>query len=750
MKLISCYIENFGGLQNFSLDFDSGITVVNEPNGFGKTTLATFIRTMFYGFDSKDRALRKKYAPWQSGTYGGNLVFEYEDEKYRVERTFGATQKGDRFALYKLDPMRKCEDFSENLGQELFELDAASFERSTYMPQSRDDKSFSTANIQAKLGNLVEDTNDVNNFDKAVELLRKARSGLKHYRGDNGSVTDAQRRISELELKARDLRGQKTLLQQSVADAENLEKEISELDIRIKKLREEISLAFSVAVRKELEKQHLRLVEEKKEIERQLEKYQNNSQNSPGQEDFRICREKLEKLTADKAQLANIEKELQSGAKFDSVPTEKEIEENREKLSKIDDLRHKNYNLRAPETQPKKANKPALSFVIVGIILMVAAIVLFVLNKYAIGAAFVALGVVSLIGAVYFGIKDMVSSRLVSVDNITLKDTDSETQKLEIEIREFVSKYNAEQENLFDAVNELRLRLETAQRNEKNLSVKQKLEEEISSAENSVKAFLSEYIEVYDGEKLTEKLAQLEVKIHQDKAMQDSLMKRKEENNIQLSKFIEQNGKALKTPVSEQTVDIDELKQKETALVTTLNERNFILSNLKSRIRTMQSETDTLPEIEDEIERLDIERKEGIRKVELLDKTIDFLSNARDSLSMNYLGDIKKHFVYYVEQLSDETGDTVFVDQNLDVALERGGVARNLESFSAGYYDIITLCMRFALVDALFPETRPFIILDDPFVNLDDNNTEKAISLLKKLGNDRQIVYLVCNSSRSV
>ncbi len=749
MKLIGCYIENFGGLQNFSLDFDSGITVVNEPNGFGKTTLATFIRAMFYGFDSKDRALRKKYTPWQSGTYGGNLVFEYKGEKYRVERTFGATQKTDRFALYKLDTMKKCEDFSENLGQEIFELDAASFERSTYMPQIREDNSFSTANIQAKLGNLVEDTNDVNNFDKAVELLRKARSGLKHYRGDNGSVPDAQRKMSELELKARDLKGQKTLLQQSVADAENLEKEIYELDLRIKKLREEISLAFSVAVRKELEKQYLKLLEEKKEIEKQLEEYQNSSKKSPSEEDFRLCREKLEKLTADKTQLANVENELQNSETSKNVPTEQEVEENREKLSKIDTLRRETSRSIA-DTQPKKTNKTAIPFVIVGIILIVSAIVLFVLNKYAVGAAVVALGAVSLIGAVYFGIKDMVSSRLVSADNIALKDTENRIQKLETETRAFATKYNAEQENLFDAVNELKIRLETAQRNEKNLSIKQKLEEEISSAENSIVAFLCDYVEISKGENLAEKLTQLQVKTHQDKMMQDNLLKRKKQNDVQLAEFIEQNSEAFKTPVSEQTVDTDGLKQKETSLVAALNEKNFVLSNLKSRIRTMQSETDTLPEIEDEIERLDRERKDGIHKIDLLDKTIDFLSSARDSLSMNYLGDIKKHFVHYVKQLSEETSDTVFVDQNLEVTLERGGVARSLESFSAGYSDIIMLCMRFALVDALFPETKPFIILDDPFVNLDDNNTEKAINLLKKLGEDRQIVYLVCNSSRSV
>ena len=38
MKLLNLYIENFGGLHQFTLDFEEGITSVIQPNGFGKTT----------------------------------------------------------------------------------------------------------------------------------------------------------------------------------------------------------------------------------------------------------------------------------------------------------------------------------------------------------------------------------------------------------------------------------------------------------------------------------------------------------------------------------------------------------------------------------------------------------------------------------------------------------------------------------------------------------------------------------------
>ena len=49
MKLLSCYVENFGGLHQYAVTFRDGLTVIDEANGSGKTTLATFIRCMLYG-----------------------------------------------------------------------------------------------------------------------------------------------------------------------------------------------------------------------------------------------------------------------------------------------------------------------------------------------------------------------------------------------------------------------------------------------------------------------------------------------------------------------------------------------------------------------------------------------------------------------------------------------------------------------------------------------------------------------------
>lgn len=53
MRLIACHIDNFGKLSNLNINFNDGINIINQPNGWGKSTLAAFLKAMLYGFDPK-------------------------------------------------------------------------------------------------------------------------------------------------------------------------------------------------------------------------------------------------------------------------------------------------------------------------------------------------------------------------------------------------------------------------------------------------------------------------------------------------------------------------------------------------------------------------------------------------------------------------------------------------------------------------------------------------------------------------
>ena len=59
------------------------------------------------------------------------------------------------------------------------------------------------------------------------------------------------------------------------------------------------------------------------------------------------------------------------------------------------------------------------------------------------------------------------------------------------------------------------------------------------------------------------------------------------------------------------------------------------------------------------------------------------------------------------------------------------------------------ICTRLALVEAMYEGEKPFLILDDPFVNLDEEKVTKGRELLNKLSETYQILYFTCHESRA-
>ena len=57
--------------------------------------------------------------------------------------------------------------------------------------------------------------------------------------------------------------------------------------------------------------------------------------------------------------------------------------------------------------------------------------------------------------------------------------------------------------------------------------------------------------------------------------------------------------------------------------------------------------------------------------------------------------------------------------------------------------------MRLALVDTMYQGEKPFLILDDPFVNLDEEKVAYGNILLLSVAKEYQVIYFTCHDSRS-
>ena len=49
----------------------------------------------------------------------------------------------------------------------------------------------------------------------------------------------------------------------------------------------------------------------------------------------------------------------------------------------------------------------------------------------------------------------------------------------------------------------------------------------------------------------------------------------------------------------------------------------------------------------------------------------------------------------------------------------------------------------------MYQKEKPFVILDDPFVNYDESNLKGAMKVLEKISADYQIIYFTCHESRT-
>ena len=242
MKLISCTIENFGKLNNVTYDFSGECNTICEDNGWGKSTLASFIRVMFYGFknESKKKLVdkeRNRLMPWQKGVYGGEIVFETGGVVYSLRRTFGKKQVDDEFLLVRKDTNVECDDFSCDIGEELFKIDAQSFERTVFIGQS-DCVTATTDSINAKIGNLADNTDDINNFETAVGRLTAVLNNITSTRS-TGSISKRKSRITELAARINNYSQTDRIIEEQTDIRDNLCAKREELKADRKKMQEQ-------------------------------------------------------------------------------------------------------------------------------------------------------------------------------------------------------------------------------------------------------------------------------------------------------------------------------------------------------------------------------------------------------------------------------------------------------------------------------------------------------------------------------
>ena len=172
--------------------------------------------------------------------------------------------------------------------------------------------------------------------------------------------------------------------------------------------------------------------------------------------------------------------------------------------------------------------------------------------------------------------------------------------------------------------------------------------------------------------------------------------------------------------------------------------------NLNNEINEDEKYVEQLPEISMKLDIINEELNQLNQKKLILEKTIEFLKEAEMNLLNKYILPIKETFVHYYKPIENVLDENISMNKNFQISFEKNGQLRTEEYFSLGERTIIALCFRLALIDKVYPDFCPFILMDDPFVHLDEKHMKQMAKLLNELSIHRQIVYLCCHESRKI
>ena len=796
MRLISCTIENFGKLNNVTYDFTNDCNTICEENGWGKSTLASFIRVMFFGFrnETKKKLVdkeRNRLMPWQKGVYGGKIVFETNGIVYSLRRTFGKKQADDEFLLVRKDTNMECDDFSSDIGEKLFKIDAQSFERTVFIGQS-DCVTATTDSINAKIGNLADNTDDINNFETAVGRLTAELNNITSTRV-TGSISKRKSAITQLQAKINNYSEIDKTIDEQMAIRDALCSKRDALKADKEKMQEQQRKLSAQKDVQALKEKYQLLVKEcdiKKKTFENIKGYFN--EDIPPKEDVLKEMNLLDEAGRMSGKIAHSDGESNTMYNGLSAEEQDKLDQlkkrfnkgipNKNMVGQIHDIWTSAQNRQnglvgkemkldiARENQNVRLGRAAaykntgVIGLIAGIIAAVTGIVLLFFVMPAGIAMIVAglciAGIFAAMGAAkkkqheeeFQSIKDESEKKIKTIED-DINDDKSFIAATEKAVRQFCEEYGIvfNRDNIawelsglnrdIDAYHELGKRV--SEEYDKQELYRKEYDKQIEDITHFLKLYIKDFNQE---ESIGEMLRNLDKKLdeyYRAKSEYENVLEVKAgfEAETDISIFAGDESESGK-------VSLEELSGQMMHTDSMIEEYLQQIEQCNKQLESLQVQSDECENCRHELEELQNVQEEEKNKERLLKLTKQIMEDSKQSFTSEYMGPVMAGFRKYYTILTGCEPDAYSLDADTKLTVVEQNMPRDIGYLSAGKQDLIGVCMRMALVEAMYKDEKPFLIFDDPFVNLDDNNIKGAMKLLDEIAKEYQVIYFTCSESR--
>ena len=702
MIIEACHIAQFGKWKDADFSFSPGKNSFLWDNGYGKTSFIYFFKLMFYGV-SGDRKQdleeneRKHYMPFQGASFGGRIIFRIGEKRYRLERSFGLKKSEDSFRLFEEDSGKESKDYSENIGEELFALDAESFQRVCMI--SHEDLHFSmNSRMHAKLGNVAEDQEDMKKFQQVQTILKDGINALSPNRR-TGNIFKLKMQEEEL---SSGLYG-KEALENAVLSIEKEVLSLTEKEARRKEEGKALEAELSQRIsEKDSLGKWMSYAQKKEEWEKAEYRYENalkwyyqdRFSEIPEEKKALLWKEEMQSL---QEQIHSIKKEIEKVSEVSGENVDVEVEKEGGIVLPLEEASVPGASRAKKDTSKNETfgngtkemgqygTSPVVLFALVGLGLLFVLLFFGKLFGMPLGlpsALFLLLGILSLSLCFFLWWSGEQKKR-------TWKEKQEEEE----------ARQRKQQAIRFASLEELLSRFH-------KLEDMQDLEMEAAGRKEEFLRFVEE------------------------------------EGGEQAFSLLEEKQKEW-----EEGPSLEESRRKLEAFRKEEEERREEIRKKRAEREAKVRDLEFLEEQERLLEQKKEEREALEKRYNLLQKTKAYLEMAKERFALQYKEPILEAFQKYFQSICTEPLQFQ-MSEDLELSFVDRGLSREQGYLSEGLQDLCRFCQKLAIFDAMFQEEKAFLLLDDPFSHLDEKNGARARALLEELAESRQIFYFTCSEER--
>ncbi len=706
MRIKNLNIASFGKLEGVSIGLDDKITVISGKNEAGKSSVATFIKYMLYGFDSSKKAevsenQKKKYMPWDGGECAGELTFEAADGKiYTAVRKTAARSQSTVFDENEM-PVT-----SDNAGDYFLGVNENAYKKTAFIGQN--EASFTDdGELDSALNNMVYSADESVDSQKALKKLEDIR---KYYLGKaarSGLIYDAEKELEEL-CRQRDKwkDGHKELLASEYQLAE-VQKKIAFNKERKEALeKEKQNLEYYEAKNKlyGIEKA-AKAVEDGKELFSEHFKLMQNGSFVPDADYVSLIKAALSNISEQHKRVAECETNYQrTKENFDAVCSD----DGQKKL--LDTLANENMTAQSLLSKIREIKKQRKSAKLTAVILTCL--------------------IVTIPVAVFFYIKSSKLSK--SLSEIAQKYGCETADELEARLSGSDS-YMAANESAKRYLDDAKASLDKS---------RQTLDDYVLalSALAAKGGFEQEKAEEYitRAAEWIEKCAELKAKCREDYASYNALV-----SSVNMDELRDMASKL------DESMEIRDIKTVNQQLTFYTQANDALADREREYEKTAAVLSSTLPkpaEIQSRILSLTQSLEEMKSKHSSLTLAIETLERASENMRSEAAPRIAAETSRLFSDITGGKYKALYADSGMKLTfLERDEAeVRDAGYLSAGTLDAAYISLRIALCEFLYKE-HPTLVFDDAFANMDNERLERTLEFLCELSKDFQIVILSCH-----